>query len=107
MRLQKLRVSRQAMNMVAAAGSVPGGPGFLSLHSPVQWAANKASGVVPPATWALRVAFCESSAQPSDVSSVEVSSALALGWFQHLAKFWTDRSAAAGSNSLSALVSAV
>ena len=46
--------------------------------------------------WALRVAFCESSAQPSDVSSVEVSSALALGWFQHLAKFWTDRSAAAG-----------
>ena len=46
--------------------------------------------------WALRAAFCESSAQPSDVSSVEVSSALALGWFQHLAKFWVDRSAAAG-----------
>ena len=47
-------------------------------------------------SWALRVAFCESSADPSDVSSVEVSSALALGWFQHLAKFWVERSDAAG-----------
>ena len=46
--------------------------------------------------WALRVAFCESSAHPGDVSSVKVSSALALGWFQHLAKFWADRSATAG-----------
>ena len=46
--------------------------------------------------WALRVAFCESSADPSDVGSNKVSSALAVGWFQHLAKFWTDRSEAAG-----------
>ena len=46
--------------------------------------------------WALRAAFCESSADPGDVSSVKVSSALALGWFQHLAKFWTERSATAG-----------
>ena len=46
--------------------------------------------------WALRVAFCESSAKPSDIGSVEVSSALAVGWFQHLARYWTERSTAAG-----------
>ena len=46
--------------------------------------------------WALRVAFCESSAQPEDTGSTKVSSALAIGWFQHLAKFWTERSEKAG-----------
>jgi len=46
--------------------------------------------------WALRVAFCESSAQPGDIGSTEVSSALAVGWFQHLAKFWIERSEKAG-----------
>jgi hypothetical protein len=44
----------------------------------------------------LRVAFCESSAKPSDVGSTEVSSAFAVGWFQHLARYWTERSTAAG-----------
>jgi len=46
--------------------------------------------------WALKVAFCESSAQPGDVGSTKVSSALAIGWFQHLAKFWIERSEKAG-----------
>jgi len=46
--------------------------------------------------WAFRVAFCESSADPADVISTKVSSALAVGWFQHLAKFWLERSKAAG-----------
>ena len=46
--------------------------------------------------WALRVAFCESSAKPSDIGSVVVSSAFAVGWFQHLARYWTERSTAAG-----------
>lgn len=46
--------------------------------------------------WALRVAFCESSAKPSDIGSVEVSSALAVGWFQHLARYWIERSTTAG-----------
>jgi hypothetical protein len=46
--------------------------------------------------WAFRVAFCESSADPADVISTKVSSALAVGWFQHLAKFWLERSEAAG-----------
>jgi|TARA_R110000824_G_scaffold167289_3_gene344186 hypothetical protein len=46
--------------------------------------------------WALRVAFCESSANPADVISTKVSSALAVGWFQNLAKFWSERSKAAG-----------
>ena len=46
--------------------------------------------------WALRAALCESSALPSHVGSAEVSSALAVGWFQHLARFWAERSTAAG-----------
>ena len=47
--------------------------------------------------WALRVAFCESSAQPGDVSSDAVHpSSRASGWFQHLPKFWQERSDAAG-----------
>jgi hypothetical protein len=46
--------------------------------------------------WALRVAFCESSALPHHTGSNKVSSALAAGWFQHMARFWTDRSTAAG-----------
>ncbi len=47
--------------------------------------------------WALRVAFCESSAQPGDISSVaHHSGSGASGWFQHLPKFWVERSTAAG-----------
>ena len=46
--------------------------------------------------WARRVAFCESSGQIHDTRSVVVSSALAVGWFQHLAKFWDERSEKAG-----------
>ena len=46
--------------------------------------------------WALRVAFCESSGQPHHTGSAEVSSALAIGWFQHLAKYWIERSESAG-----------
>jgi|ETN01SMinimDraft_4_1059930.scaffolds.fasta_scaffold24312_2 hypothetical protein len=46
--------------------------------------------------WALKVAFCESSALPHHTINYEVSSALAIGWFQHLAKYWTERSESAG-----------
>ncbi len=46
--------------------------------------------------WALRVAFCESSALPSDTYSNAVSSALAVGWFQHLSKYWLQRAKISG-----------
>jgi len=46
--------------------------------------------------WARQVAFCESSAQTHHTESAVVSSALAVGWFQHLAKFWAERSEKAG-----------
>ena len=46
--------------------------------------------------WARRVAFCESSAQTHDTESEAVSSALAIGWFQHLARYWAERSEKAG-----------
>ncbi len=46
--------------------------------------------------WALRVAFCESSALPHHTYSNAVSSALAVGWFQHLSKFWLQRARIAG-----------
>jgi hypothetical protein len=47
--------------------------------------------------WALRVAFCESSAQPDDLSTDAIhSSSRASGWFQHLPKFWEERSEKAG-----------
>ena len=46
--------------------------------------------------WALRVAFCESSAMPGDTLNDAVSDALAVGAFQHLAKFWSFRSERAG-----------
>jgi|TARA_B110001454_G_scaffold129993_1_gene121160 hypothetical protein len=45
---------------------------------------------------ALRIAFCESSGRSWDIGSTEVSSALAIGWFQHLAKYWEERSEKAG-----------
>ena len=45
--------------------------------------------------WALRVAFCESSAMPDDTHNDAVSDALAVGAFQHLAKYWSFRSEAA------------
>jgi hypothetical protein len=45
---------------------------------------------------ARMIAFCESSGQTHDIGSTEVSSALAVGWFQHLAKYWQERSERAG-----------
>ena len=45
---------------------------------------------------AQKIAFCESSARSWDIGSTEVSSALAVGWFQHLAKYWVERSEKAG-----------
>ena len=45
---------------------------------------------------AQKIAFCESSARSWDTGSAEVSSALAVGWFQHLAKYWQERSEKAG-----------
>ena len=45
---------------------------------------------------ARMIAFCESSGQTHDIGSTEVSSALAVGWFQHLAKYWQGRSEKAG-----------
>jgi hypothetical protein len=47
--------------------------------------------------WAIRAAFCESSAQPDDWYSdkVHVSSG-ATGWFQHMPQYWLDRSSKAG-----------
>ena len=47
-------------------------------------------------SWARQVAFCESSGQTHHTQSTVVSSALAIGWFQHLAKYWIERSEAAG-----------
>tara|TARA_R110002020_G_scaffold110527_1_gene255245 strand:- start:33 stop:590 length:558 start_codon:yes stop_codon:yes gene_type:complete len=47
--------------------------------------------------WALQVAFCESSAQSYDTTSTaRHSSSGASGWFQHLPKFWEERSRKAG-----------
>ena len=47
--------------------------------------------------WALLVAFCESSGQPDHIISDAVHhSSRASGWFQHLPKFWDERSDAAG-----------
>ena len=46
---------------------------------------------------ALRVAFCESSAQSYDTTSdARHPSSGASGWFQHLPKFWEERSRKAG-----------
>jgi hypothetical protein len=45
---------------------------------------------------ALEVAFCESSAHSSHIGSTVVSHAYAIGWFQHLAKYWPERSVRAG-----------
>jgi hypothetical protein len=47
--------------------------------------------------WALKVAFCESSAQPEDTNSKALHRRSgASGWFQHLPKFWEERTEAAG-----------
>ena len=51
--------------------------------------------------WALRVAFCESSAMPDDTLNDAVSDALAVGAFQHLAKYWSFRSERAGMGGFS------
>ena len=54
--------------------------------------------------WALLVAFCESSGQPNHASSDAVHpSSRASGWFQHLPKFWDERSAKAGFDDASIL----
>jgi hypothetical protein len=45
---------------------------------------------------ALRIALCESSAEPEDTYNGEVSSALAVGAFQHLARYWRERSEQSG-----------
>ncbi len=45
---------------------------------------------------ALKIAFCESSGRSWDIGSSEVSHAFAVGWFQHLAKYWPERSEKAG-----------
>jgi len=50
----------------------------------------------PDRRWAYRVAFCESSGLPDHTGSDAVSAALAVGWFQHLAKYWDERAARAG-----------
>ena len=42
--------------------------------------------------WASAVAFCESSGKPNDYTSTAISDALAIGWFQHLARYWEQRS---------------
>ena len=52
--------------------------------------------------WAMRVAFCESSAQPHHDRNFAVSPALAVGAFQMLAKYWPERSQAAGFGGFSA-----
>ena len=45
---------------------------------------------------AHKIAFCESSGRSWHTGSAEVSSALAVGWFQHLAQYWQERSERAG-----------
>ena len=45
---------------------------------------------------AHQIAFCESSARSWHIGSEVVSHAFAIGWFQHLAKYWPDRSKKAG-----------
>ena len=52
--------------------------------------------------WAMRVAFCESSAQPWHDRNLAVSPALAVGAFQMLARYWPARSSAAGFAGFSA-----
>jgi len=45
----------------------------------------------------LRVAYCESSADADDIYSTAVNpKSGATGWFQHLPKWWGERSKAAG-----------
>ena len=51
--------------------------------------------------WALRVAFCESSAMPDDTHNDAVSDALAVGAFQILARYWSFRSEAANMGAFS------
>ena len=47
--------------------------------------------------WALKVAYCESSAKPDDkFSEVTHIKSGATGWFQHLPKFWMERSYRSG-----------
>lgn len=47
--------------------------------------------------WAYRVVFCESSGKPTDWrSEAKHPGSGATGWFQHLPKFWEERSVAAG-----------
>jgi hypothetical protein len=45
---------------------------------------------------AHKIAFCESSGRSWHIGSEVVSHAFAIGWFQHLAKYWPERSEKAG-----------
>jgi|APSaa5957512493_1039668.scaffolds.fasta_scaffold73575_1 hypothetical protein len=47
--------------------------------------------------WAFDIAFCESSGQPDDRWSTAMHKTTnASGWFQHLPKYWEERSVKAG-----------
>ena len=47
--------------------------------------------------WALKVAYCESSAEPDDkFNEVIHPESGATGWFQHMPEFWIERSFKAG-----------
>ena len=47
--------------------------------------------------WALKVAFCESSAEPDDkFSEITHPKSGATGWFQHMPEFWMERSYRSG-----------
>jgi len=47
--------------------------------------------------WALKVAYCESSAKPDDkFSEITHPKSGATGWFQHMPEFWVERSFRAG-----------
>tara|TARA_B100000902_G_scaffold391752_1_gene442944 strand:- start:2066 stop:2596 length:531 start_codon:yes stop_codon:yes gene_type:complete len=47
--------------------------------------------------WAFRITFCESSAHKDDTYSNAIHiTSNASGWFQHLPKFWEERSIKAG-----------
>lgn len=81
-----------------AQGTEPGGEESSDAHSELPTLGKLVERFFRPEdqAWAMKVAFCESSARASDTGSTQVSHALAVGWFQHLAKYWLERSASAG-----------
>ena len=47
--------------------------------------------------WALQVVWCESRSEPDSIGNTDINKASgASGWFQHLPKFWEERTIAAG-----------